>query len=607
MFSEPVNFAVEGSAFKGDQSLSRDFWNPFLLPSSREMPQNFRNVFDLCLYLWLSNPEYQQAHIKTTGHFLTELEFPDKTGDREEKEEFRDFLDNDLRVFDVAHTAGCEFGAYGNVLLRMYLPFNRFLIDERRGPDNRAEWSLQAFPESEVKYHASDLQYEVPDPVTAHLPASKRKRVKFFFCDRRAMDMKRIKLHLIDPRWVHIKHSLWSGRNQYVVQLDPDFVSQIKQGLLWQVNETPLWVLEAVKTDSCVQFSDNEVFHMKAPTISGISTGGWGLPEVVSNFRNLHATAVHRKINEAVGRDYVLPMRIFSPSTSGSMTDALNTSHLGEWKAAAAEMIRAHRKDPFSMHAYPFPMTIQQAGGDGMSLVPRDNMRFQIDTMLDGAGYPSELFHSTLSYQQTPIALRNFEQSKRHHGRGLSDLISWAADRVNDFMGRARIPTRLARPTVVDDLERRSMFLQLAAGGEFPRAVAYRGFNAGDPVEAAKQRAIEDKEIAKAVEEIQLEYQREKTIGSLSDQVNSGLGQAPGGVQYTPMDRQSKVLEEATRLLNIPDDGARAKELANLRGADADMYALVSQKMKELRAQAESQGRAQAGQIAAQQQQQGGA
>lgn len=597
MFTEPVNYLTGYGA--RDQSLSKDFADPFLFPSSREMPTDFRSVFDVCLYVWLSNPEYQQAQIKTTAHFLTEFEFPTKTGDRTEKEEFREFLDNDLKLFDALHVAGEEFGAYGNVFARLFLPFNRFLVDERAGPENRVEWSLQSFPEELIRYRWQTVDYEVPDPRQTDRPMAKRKKVALPFCDRRAADMKRLRLRLLDPRNVYIKHALWSGQNQYVAKLDPSYISQIKTGLLWQVNDTPIWVLEAIRDGHDIQFSDGEIFHLKCPTISGITNGGFGLPPVIANFRNLHQVAVYRKMDEAIGRDYILPLRVLSPNATTTLTDALNNSHLGEWKASAAEMIKRHRIDPFAIHATPFPLTMQQLGGDGSALVSKDLQKFQRDTTLDGAGFPAELFHSSLSYQMTPIALRNFEQAKRFLGRGLSDMVAWVADRVNDFMGRARIPTKLARPTVVDDLERRSIFLQLAASGEFPRSLAYRSFNAGDPVENARQRAAEDAEIAKAQEEVQMTFERERLMGSLSDQIANSLGQAPAGVQYTPIDRQQKIDQEATRLLNIGDNGARAKEMNMLRASDPDMYALVKQRMEEFRAQGASMGRAQAGQMAA--------
>lgn len=564
------------------------------------MPEDWRSVFDVCTYMYLSNPEFQEAQKRKTAHFLTELEFPDKNGDREETEEFRDFLENDLKIMDVLALAGEEDGVYGNSLLRMHLPFNRFLVDTRRGAENRAEWSLQSFPENEVRYLSDELKYEVPDPTTSHLDAKKRKRAKFFFCDRRDMTMKRMRLHTIDPRQCYIKHNQWSGSNSYVVTLDESFVSQIKAGILWQINETPLWVLEAVNKGHCIQFSDGEVFHLKSPTISGISNGGWGIPGVLRNYRNLHQRAVYRKIDEAVGRDYILPMRIFSPQNSGSITDAINIANLGEWRASAAQMIKNHRADPFAMHAFPFPMLYTQAGGDGMSLVPKDIQKYQVDTMLDGAGFPSELFHGTMQFQATPLAMRNFEQSHRSLGRGMSDAVAWIAEKATRYMGRARIVTRLARPTVVDDLERRSIFLQLAASGEFPRSLAYRGFNAGDPVENARIRAMEDKDIAAVTEKVQLDYEREKALGSLSDFTNQALGQAPGGVQYSPMDKDQEIQEEAMRLLSIPEDGVRSKELRAMQATDRDKHALVKQRMEEIRSQGASQGRAQAAQMAQQ-------
>jgi hypothetical protein len=160
-------------------------------------------------------------------------------------------------------------------------------------------------------------------------------------------------------------------------------------------------------------------------------------------------------------------------------------------------------------------------------------MEFQVNDLLDSMGYPAELFRGSLQVQQVPTALRLFENSFHFLHRGFDRLLKWTTERVLDYMGREQIGVSLQLPRMADDLEKRSIYMQLAAGAEIPRQVAYRPLGIDDPVEAARQRAQEDAEIQKEVSKIQQQAQKEMQEGSMEGviaaQQAGGGGGAPGG------------------------------------------------------------------------------
>ena len=80
-------------------------------------------------------------------------------------------------------------------------------------------------------------------------------------------------------------------------------------------------MLKAIALEQDFLFNEGQIFHFKAPTISGVSNYGWGLPETIANFRHIHQLQVLRKIDEAVGLDYMLPFRLFHPNASGQAGD----------------------------------------------------------------------------------------------------------------------------------------------------------------------------------------------------------------------------------------------------------------------------------------------
>lgn len=482
---------------------------------------------------------------------------------------------------------------YGNSFVRIFFPFDRFLIDRREGRFN--EYALGAFGDT-AKFDLDSMTYEIPDPVTAGLPESKRTRVKLPFLDRRSMDPSRIKIRMIDPRQMSLQMSWQSGHTRYVYRFEEWFIKQIKEGRMYQVNQTPIDMLKAIKNDEDFMFNDNSIYHCKAPHVSGISNNGWGLPETIVNYRSLHNLQIYRCIDETIGLDYMLPFRLFSPAGKDSLSDPAMYTNLGVWSSHIEKLIKARRKDPTKMMAFPFPVAYQEFGASGKELTPKDLIEYSTNEMLDGMGYPSELFRGSMQVQQVPTTLRLFENTFHFLHRHYDGLLRWVNRRVLDYLGREQIGLSLQLPSMADDLEERHIYLQLAAGGEISRDKAYKAFNIKDPVQEAITRMQEDIEIQREQQKIQKDFEREMSAGS-ADQVLEGQAQgggapAQGGGNVTPLDIMSQAEDLAKQWLQVQDNGQRAKLMKQTQASNPTLHAMAKQRLEEYRAEGESQGRA---------------
>ena len=490
---------------------------------------------------------------------------------------------------------------YGNAFLRLHLPFDRVLVDHRNG--KYKEYALPMFG-ADVKYDYKAMKYDVPDPTTFDRPKDKRSRIKLDFIDRPSRDKSRIKLRKIDPRQIVLQHSFMSGKQQMIYRFEPEWVTMIKNSIMYQVNETPMSMLKAIALEQDFLFNEGQVFHFKAPTISGVSNYGWGLPETIANFRHIHQLQVLRKIDEAVGLDYMLPFRMFHPVPSAQASDPMNYMLLNRWGSEIKNVINKRRTDPFAMHALPFPVSYQEFGAQGKNLAPKDLVEYHNGVLLDAMGYPAELFKGSLQIQQVPTAVRLFENSFHFIHQGFDRIVKWVSGRICDYIGQQRLETSLQLPRLADDLERQRVYMQLAAGAEIPRSIAYGPFGIKDPVEAAKQRAQEDIEIQKEQQKLQSDFQRQQQLGSMDSilaqqqqQAGGGaMGSSPAGApasdgsEMNPLDIQTKAAELAQQWLQLPV-GERQKQMAAVRTSNPNLHAMAKQKMEEMRSQAESQGR----------------
>lgn len=488
---------------------------------------------------------------------------------------------------------------YGNSFLRLHLPFDRVLVDHRNG--KYKEYALPMFG-ADVKYDYKAMKYDVPDPTTFDRPKDKRSRIKLDFIDRPSRDKSRIRLRKIDPRQIVLQHSFMSGKQQMIYRFEPEWVTMIKNSIMYQVNETPMSMLKAIALEQDFLFNEGQVFHFKAPTISGVSNYGWGLPETIANFRHIHQLQVLRKIDESVGLDYMLPFRMFHPVPSAQASDPMNYMLLNRWGSEIKNVINKRRTDPFAIHALPFPVSYQEFGAQGKSLAPKELVEYHNGVLLDAMGYPAELFKGSLQIQQVPTAVRLFENSFHFIHQGFDRIVKWVSGRVCDYIGQQRLETSLQLPRLADDLERQRVYMQLAAGAEIPRSIAYGPFGIKDPVEAAKQRAQEDIEIQKEQQKLQADFQRQQQLGSmdsiLAQQQQSGgsMGSSPAGApasdgsEMNPLDIQTKAAELAQQWLQLPV-GERQKQMSAVRTSNPNLHAMAKQKMEEMRSQAESQGR----------------
>jgi hypothetical protein len=572
------------------------FNDPFLLPSNEYFPTRLDNMFDFCAHLWYLNSPYRQASIRVCSHFITEIGFEGEAGDDKERKFLKELLMDSVQVKLAMLGMGMDYCAYGNGFAWTSFPFNRYLVD-MRNPAHPREWALENFESyGEVRYIHDKAMYEVVDPLTVTKKEKDRKRIQLPIRDRVVQDLEKVRIIRLDPRDVTLRYSRWADQSEVILRFDSEFLQDIKNNRLYQISKTPLGMLKAIAEDKDFLFDPEEIFHLKAPSISGISNHGWGIPEVLANYRELHQVQVLRKIDEAVGMDYMLPFRIFSPNMSAAgIGDSAYYMLLGQWEQKVKNLIADRRKTPFAIHAMPFPVQYDEHGANGKQLSPKDNLEYQINTMLDGMGYPSELFHGTLQVPQIPTTLRLFENAFQHLFRGFHNFLRWNTKKIQRYGTLEEISVILEPPRIADSLEKTPMFLQLTAGGEMPRSFALRDFGVDNVPEMYRRRKEEDAEMQKIDVEIEQRMQREQQLGSMSEQVlaeqGGAAGAAPGGSGLTPLDTMQEIEAEAQAIVQMPQ-GAAQQRWDQLRQGDPNFYAMVKQKADEYRRGAESQGRA---------------
>lgn len=614
-----MNFNLVYNSQGSGKSTQAQFEDPFILPSNSFVPQSLDTALDFALMLYYMNARYRRASIRTVAHFITDLDITTtgdgmRGADSSEKDAHYDFLTGQMDLMGALLVMGQEFACFGNSFWRMHFPFKRWLLDPR---GDLQAYSVDIFPNA--KYLYKEMLYEVPDP-TAKGPMSARPKIKMPFEDRpdlTSLGAAEIGPVPLDPKRIFILYSHASRKCQYIYRFEDWFVQNIKEGVMHEVNQTPMEMLQAIAHDQDFLFDDDQIFHFKAPTISGLNSKGWGIPETLLNYRELHQLQVYRKMDEQVGLDFMMPFRIFTPALGGaSVTDALVNQHLGTWGNKIEQMVHNRRADPFKMHAFPFPMEYTEVGAS-KDLVPKDLIEYQNDALLDAMGYPAELFRSSLQVQQVPTALRLFESSFGFIHTGFQRFVQWVSNRSRSYLGQPLLEVSLQRPSMADDLEARHIYLQLVAGGEISRAKGYRPFGVKDPMQELEERMEEDLRAEKIRRKKEQDYQREVEMESMSthisaqqqaaaEQAAAQQGGAVGGgmpgpqmpahnPNATPMDTMAEAEQLARQALQVEPDSERRRFLQQIAASNPELHMVVKGQMERIRSQGASQGREAAG------------
>jgi hypothetical protein len=571
--------------------------NPFFLYANESLPQDQQGALDFCVHLTNLNSQYSAVTKRVVSHFITEIEFEDNAGGNEERRQRRDLLVESMNIFQSMQTMGEDGFCYGVSVVRMHLPFDRYLIHrgiDQNGNKVARRISINTIPEDLLKFDLKNLIYTGPD--TSKLgqfnnDITKCPKIEYEFEDIFNRQDNNIRLIHLDPRYCKIRKAPQSGKTQVIYKFDPEELERITSGDLFYIANTHKSMLQAISKRAAFIFDSDAAFIYAPPALTGVSKHGLGVPAPIVHYRDLFQWQLYRKADETLARDFLTPMRIFSPGIAGSSggMDAGSTMNIAAWKSNMGELIKQWRANKASMFAIPAPTQYQEMSGNGRQFAPKDLMDYQTKTLLNGLGYPAELFQGTLAYQQIPAALRLFERSFQHIPHSFNRFLKWVNKRVAAFLRVSEFSVNLAPPRIADSIERMNFVQQLVSGGEAPREALFDMLSLGNPLDAYRRRLKEDSQFEKsrAIEEAQFARERETSLAEMqqSSQPGGGDGQA-----VTPLSRQEEAMAKAKEWAAMPE-GPRKKDMENTRNTNIELHALAQQYLKQIRSDAETQGR----------------
>ena len=570
---------------------SSEFGNPFYHYATNAMPDKIEDVFKLAEHLWLTDSTYKRALQRVVRYFLTSVELKDVEAD--EKEKWDEFLYETLDVTTLSALIGDDFVGYGNSFTSVYVPFRRYLVCPK---------CLVHRPIENVQYSFENFRFLSKCPACGYDGEFRR-------IDRRTAEQDRLKIIRWPVQEMKLIHNPVSQMTTYEWQVNGNMKKHIEAGTDHFINSTPWEIIDTIKNKKDLfRFNSKIIYHMKDETLSGVPMNGWGLPPILSSFKQAWVRQVLRRYNEAIALDYIVPFRLISPGKNAGSADPLIHQDLGDFVRNIQSQIKDHRRDPTSWHVVPHPVEYNPIGGEGNILAPHELLQFEDDELLNGLGVPAELYRGTLDVQAAPTALRLFERTWTSYVTAQNAWLRWLADSCADLLNWERVSGRWQPVMLAEDMEKKQVQLELAAGMQISRGTAYAPFGI-DYREEIRRMFQEEKFFQDEQKRFEGEQaQRQELEQQMADGGQQGqagpqvpgmpagmpgsMGAAPGGAggPVTPDGLAAQSEEIAYQLLAMPYE-ARRSQLIDIKQSNKELHAQVMGKMQEIRDEAASQGK----------------
>ena len=560
------------------QDAASKYPNPFCDIASMYIPQNLNDAFEWTEFLMLTMAPFMAVTKRVVSYFLTEIDLDCDAGD-DVIDKYEALLNDKIHIMEKLQAIGIDYFTYGNSFSSLYFPFNRFLVCPKCG----------------LWYHCKTIQYEF-DPVGTKFKCKCKKCG--YEGDFEPHDLPDrgntgdVRVIRWNPKRMHIKVNPISGKCQYEYDLEPEFVERVRQGRRLFVDSTPIDILEACaqseqQKDTNMHrfiFNEDAVHHMKEPGLAGIrNMHAWGMPPMLPYFKLAYYIQLLRRYDEAIALDFIIPFRILFPQFNGPQgQDALTTVSMQTFISAMQSMIAKKRMNIATYEVAPFPVGYQMVGGEAKQLAPKDNIQEALNELLSAMGFPQELFTGNLTLQAAPVALRLFERQFNVLVDNFNVIIQWMLDRVSAHFRWEPAQGRLSSITLADDIERKGMQLQAAAGMDVSKSTAYKALGL-DYIDEQEKLINEQKEIQDLQTKAMLDQQAE---------TENGEGNAPGAGNNpatTPGDMYSAAQDMTQQLLGMTHT-QRRQYLAKVKQTNPTMHALLLQMLQEARQGMASQG-----------------
>lgn len=504
--------------------------NPFADYASTVMPNKMPDILDMCRFVFHANSPVREAARRLLSYFITDLVVRPVDARRpggNEAEEIKKYCEQVLNYRTLSEEIGLDFFAEGNSFISVIPPFRRYVACKK------CHFSLPvkefiAEPKYKFRWQAPHFHGKCS---CGYSGPWKRSEVAL-------RDSSRIFV----KRWSTIEMKIRTSpnvrRKVYIWEIPGDYRVSVRRGDQLVLEEEPWEFVEAALANRNFIFDEDAIFHLAEVTSASVKAGGWGLPRSFVNFRHVWYWHLLHRMVEAVGADYLLPLRTITPAMKRAGDDEddplMQIDAMG-LRAEVEYALRRRRIDPAQWAFLGQPVESDMIGADATKLIPSELLDQATANLLNSYGYPIEFWKGSLQTQTAIPAIRMMQAANAPMVKKLALALTWVLGKVSEITGWEKVLVDFKPPTLVDDIQSAMARMQATFQGMASESTGLGGLGLDFRDEYSQK--IDD-EVFKVQEQKRLEEagQSQELIAQLNappvqDPNQAQGGAAPGGAQ----------------------------------------------------------------------------
>lgn len=482
--------------------------------SQQFMPSTIKELFKWCTFYFYNSPLIGSTIRKISRYPITDLIAEDSSD--KIKNVWEKIFNKHLKIKKRLLEINLDYYAYGNAFVSLHLPFTRFLTCPDCGKSDPIDsWNWRwAQGDDKHGFHGSCKKCNYSGPV----------KVK----DTPYKDFRNLNVVRWNPTNMIIKYNDYTGKRIFLYNVPRKLQSAIKRGDKDILKDIPLVVLRAVQDSKLIRFNEDQIFHLKMPSLAE-QDQGWGKPLIIHVLKDMFYLYTLRRAQEAIALEHIVPFDIIYPLPNAGIDPYQHVS-LGSWRTQIESAIKKHRDDPNFKAVFPIPVGLQRMGGDGKILMLGPEINNLNQMIVGGMGIPQEFLFGGLNWTGSSVSLRTLENDFIQNRTDMQDMLYWMKDKIRAWFELPDCDNlRFTSFRMADDVQKNQQLIGLNAQ-----------FKVSDQTMLTELGYDWDQEQKRMAEEVYFQ-------NYLNDLRTKGSAKTQGEASIISFNYQNKVQELATK------------------------------------------------------------
>jgi len=415
--------------------------SPWLDIANTYQPRRFRTAVRMIRTAMETHPFVSAAIRKKAEWPLTDLVI--HASDDKTRKWWEGMLYDILRWPTRQIETGMSYWAFGNFVISLYWPFQRYLVCTSCNKESRIE---------DVRWEFRSFAFEGPCPKCKHTGV-------FKVYDQVIRDRNKIRVIHWNLEHIDVDHVEHSDDRLYAYMIPAKVRSSIRMGQPRRILETvPVSFIEAVKLNRRVYFNPREVYHGRRADIP-TSNGAWALPPVTPVLKALYMDQTFNKVSEVLANEYSVPLWVIFPQAGGEM-DLYSEVDLRQWAEKVRLEFAKWRQDPGYRPIMPIPIGHQFIGGNAAQYRVLEDIKNNEERIAIGLEVSLEWLRGNWTYSGGSIQLKMMATHfKPYRQEELAVLNSFIIPRIAAFCDVPAVQVEYAPLRAADDVQRQQINL----------------------------------------------------------------------------------------------------------------------------------------------------